>query len=120
MTESEIERAAKASNAPVIFPGVPIITGKAPHFQEWLEWVEYNMKWDGAYDQIVALGSIFSQYMGFNADELQRYYEKWWHWDREWFTLQRILKQDECFDSEDDAIMDKHINMMNAAIHWGK
>jgi len=95
-----------------------IITGDELHFQDWLEWVEYNEKWDGAYDQIVGLGSIFSTYMGFTTDQLQRYYEKWWHWGREWFTLRRIQEEDECFDSEEDAIMDKHINMMNAAIHW--
>lgn len=98
----------------------PIITGQEPHFQDWLEWVEYNKKWDGAYDEIVCLGSILQAYLGFDGSELQRYYEKWWHWGREWFTLKRIQDEDECFDNEDGAIMDKHINMMFAAIHWGQ
>lgn len=85
---------------------------------DWLQWVEYNKKWEGAYDEITFLGSILQSYFGFGGEELQRYYEKWWHWSREWFTLQRIHEEDESFDNEDSEIMDRHTDMLFAAIQW--
>ncbi len=85
---------------------------------DWLQWVEYNKEWGGAYDDITFLGSILQTYIGFNGEELQRYYEKWWHWGREWFTLQRIVKEHGSFDSEDNEIMDKHICMLFEAVRW--